>query len=247
MLKNAGIVAAAFTLLVLCATVQAPAQIRPWSEFEHHPAVLYAVECSSCHGSIGQGSNEAPSLIGVPKVYVHFMLDTGRMPASVPYVQHPHKPSLFTEREIDELSDYIVDHFSMTNDRALPIVGPGDVARGRELFSVNCQQCHGVGAAGEAIGYGYQRVAPSLHHATIFEVAEAIRSGPGVMPRFGENVLSDQDVDDIAHYVNLIQVSDQNPGGLALSNVGASAEGLVAWTVGIGLLVFLIKRLSLAE
>ena len=33
------------------------------------------------------------------------------------------------------------------------------------------------------------------------QVAEAIRAGPGVMPRFGHDVLSERNIDDIASYI----------------------------------------------
>lgn len=243
---GAAIRAASLILCVLALRAPAAAAIAlPVPELRQ-PATLYATQCASCHGALGQGSNLAPSLIGVPEVYVHFMLDTGRMPAQVPYVQVVHTKPSFTPHEIDQLTAYIAGTLSKTSPRGLPVVAPGNVDRGRELFSINCQQCHGAGGAGEAIGYGYQRVAPSLREATPMEVAEAIRSGPGVMPRFGDKVLTDRDVDDIAQYVHVLTTQDTNPGGISLSNIGAAAEGLVAWVFGVGFLVILLRRLSLA-
>ncbi len=58
--------------------------------------MLYATECASCHGDRGQGSNIAPPLIGRPAVDIHFMLDTGRMPASVPNVNEIPRAPQFT-------------------------------------------------------------------------------------------------------------------------------------------------------
>jgi len=207
------------------------------------PATLYALSCASCHGTIGQGSSLAPPLIGVSADYIHFMLDTGRMPAEVPYVEETHKPSIFSEKQIDSLTNYIVA-MTVEKDRALPRVGPGDIRHGRALFAENCQQCHGAGGFGGAVGGGYERVAPPLSHATVFQVAEAVRAGPGVMPRFGKDVLSDQDVNDIASYVNYLQTSDAAPGGLQLSNVGPVAEGFVAWVLGLALIVGLARILG---
>lgn len=208
------------------------------------PAALYALDCASCHGAAGQGSQWGPPLAGVPEVRIHFMLDTGRMPASIPFVETPHAKPAFTPAQIDALANYVAVSIAKTHDRALPAVGPGDVRRGRSLFAANCQACHGVGGNGEAIGYGYQRVAPSLHSAGSFQIAEAIRAGPGVMPRFGPAVLSDRDVNDIAHYVRDVESQNFGPGGITLSLVGAAAEGLVAWVAGLGLLVLLCVRLG---
>ncbi|MFN2528014.1 MAG: c-type cytochrome [Candidatus Baltobacteraceae bacterium] len=203
----------------------------------------YAVHCASCHGSTGKGSALGPSLIGVSAPYIHFMLDTGRMPAEVPNVEQTHKASIFSELQIDDLTKYVVS-FSGSTKSTLPEVGPGDIGRGRQLFAENCEHCHGAGGEGGAVGYGYNRVAPSLARATVFQVAEAVRAGPGVMPKFGEDVLSDQDVDDLARYVSFLQTGNANPGGMALSNIGPVAEGFVAWVFGFGMLIALIRRLG---
>lgn len=40
---------------------------------------LYAVGCSSCHGTSGQGSSDGPSLVGVGSAAVDFQVGTGRM------------------------------------------------------------------------------------------------------------------------------------------------------------------------
>lgn len=204
---------------------------------------LYETRCASCHGNIAQGSNVAPSLLGTPAVKIHFMLDTGRMPAEAPGVQETHKAPALTERQIDELTSYVAD-LAESADRSLPEVVPGDADRGLALYAANCQQCHGAGATGGAIGGGEYRVAPSLMQATVFQVGEAVRSGPGVMPVFGPGVLSDQDVNDIARYVNVLQTQPADPGEINLANVGPSAEGLIAWIFGIGLLIGLTRMLG---
>jgi ubiquinol-cytochrome c reductase cytochrome c subunit len=211
--------------------------------------LLYAIHCSACHGKIGQGSNVAPALIGKRAVDVHFMLDTGRMPAAVPDVNEVHREPAFTYRQIDELTDYVMRlsaRFGLHPDTRLPLVGPGDIVRGRQLFDDNCAQCHGAVAEGASVGT--DDVAPSLMNATVFQVAEAIRTGPGIMPRFGARVLSDQDVDDIARYVNYLQASQNDrtmdAGGISLAHTGPVAEGVIAWIFGIGLLVLFVRLIG---
>lgn len=209
--------------------------------------VLYATHCASCHGGTGQGSRIAPPLIGKPAVDVHLMLDTGRMPAAAPYVNEMHRAPAFTQPQMTQLVDY-VESFSSHPDRSMPLLAPGDVRRGRVLFAANCAVCHGAGGNGASVGFS--NVAPSLMHATSFEVAEAIRAGPDVMPRFGPDVLSDRDVDDVVRYVNLLQTQEgragEDAGGLALGHVGAVAEGFVAWLFGIGALVLLCRKVGSA-
>src|SRR5689334_16604724 len=166
-------------------------------------ATLYASSCASCHGERGQGSNVAPPLIGKSAADIHFMLDTGRMPAAAPGVNEIPREPVFTEPQMTALVRYVQSLSPVPVDRSLPVVMPGNVNRGRTLFAENCAQCHGAAGDGASVGYG--NVAPSLRTASVFQVAEAIRAGPGVMPRFSRDVLSDRDVDDIAYFVNFVQ------------------------------------------
>ena len=122
----------------------------------------------------------------------------------------------------------------------LPLVdNTGNLARGRTLFIENCSACHGATAQGGSVGYGW--TAPSLDRATVTQVAQAIRIGPGVMPRFDEHALSDRDINDIVRYVNVLQTNVPNAGGLPLRGLGAVAEGLVAWVLGMGVLIVIIR------
>jgi ubiquinol-cytochrome c reductase cytochrome c subunit len=208
-------------------------------------ASLYATRCSSCHGSNGQGSAKAPSLIALPMALIHFMLDTGRMPASISYDNDQHQSPMFTQVQIDALASYIAS-FTPNADMSMPHIGPGNPDRGRLLFSENCAECHGIAGQGDSVGS--DNVAPSLMHATTYVVAEAIRGGPGIMPRFGRDVLSDQDVSDIARYVNAIQTQtggfDTNAGGFDLGFMGPVGEGAIAWIFGLGILVLFLRAIG---
>ena len=194
--------------------------------------------CSSCHGERIQGSESAPPLVGKSAADIHLMLDTGRMPAPDPAVNEIHKKPQFTEPQIRSIIAY-VQSFSPQADRALPHVAPGNVRHGRALFSENCAQCHGASGNGASVGYG--NVAPSLTHDSAMQVAEAIRAGPGVMPRFGTDVLSDRDVNDIAEYVRHPPVDS---GGTPLAHIGPVAEGFIAWLFGIGLLTLFVRSIG---
>lgn len=210
-------------------------------------ATLYATYCASCHGDVGQGSNVAPSLIGRSAAYVHFMLDTGRMPAGAPYVNEIPREPRFTEPQMTALTAYVLSLSPSPGPSALPLVMPGSVTNGRRLYVADCEQCHGPTGQGSSVGAS--DVAPSLAPATVFQVAEAIRAGPGVMPAFDANVLSDQQVSDIAHYVNYMQTHANAPdgpdaGGFSLAHVGPAAEGLVAWLFGLGALMLFVRNVG---
>jgi ubiquinol-cytochrome c reductase cytochrome c subunit len=197
----------------------------------------------------GEGSTIAPSLIGKSASDVHLMLDTGRMPAAVPFLNEVHVAPAFSFQQIDRIVDY-VERLSPHADRSLPRVGPGNVQHGAKLFIANCAPCHGTVGQGDSVGAN--NVAPSLGSATVFQVAEAIRAGPSVMPRFDRDVLSDQDVSDIARYVNYLQTAPggpigTDPGGFTLEHVGPVAEGFVAWFFGIGFLVLFLRAMGTTE
>ena len=75
--------------------------------------------------------------------------------------------------------------------------GGGQATSGAQLFSDNCESCHGTNGAGGHIGPNLQKssVAESLA-----KVEKQVRNGKGVMPSFS-NVLSDEEIDTVAHYV----------------------------------------------
>jgi ubiquinol-cytochrome c reductase cytochrome c subunit len=99
--------------------------------------------------------------------------------------------------------------------------------------------CHGSQGDGAAIGF--LDWAPSLDHATLTEVAEAIRVGPGEMPRFGERQLSATDMNDIAGYLSAHNARPDVM--LPLATSGPVPEGLLGW-LGAGLMAFLAYAFS---
>lgn len=210
---------------------------------------LFVQNCSSCHGSRGQGSALAPPLNGRSAADLRFMMETGRMPASAPGVNTVHKRSRLSEHQIDAIVGY-VQGLTPGSAGALPQVSGGDVAAGRRLFAENCAHCHS--ATGNGASVGYDLVAPTLMSASGQQIAEAIRVGPQNMPRFGPDVLSDRDVDDIAAYIKYIQTHNARPdepnaGGIALAHVGPVAEGFVAWLFGLGVLVLFVRKIGTTQ
>jgi len=210
---------------------------------QQNGAWLYATNCASCHGTRAQGSDIAPPLIGKSAADIHLMLDTGRMPAAAPSGNEIHHASHFSEVQTNAIVSY-VESFSPNPDSSLPRVTNGDAQRGRGLYFSDCSHCHGAAGDGASVGSG--NVAPSLMHDSAFQVAEAIRAGPGQMPRFGKDVLSDRDVDDIAAYVMLVQNPGQSidAGGIPLAHIGPVAEGFIGWLVGIGLLMLFVRSIG---
>ncbi|HEX6237375.1 MAG TPA: c-type cytochrome, partial [Acidimicrobiales bacterium] len=190
---------------------------------------LFLTGCSSCHGADGTGTSQAPGLVGVGAASADFQLTTGRMPNTEPNRQAVPKPPAYDDEEIDALVAYVA---SLGDGPPIPDVDdpPGDLVRGGRLFTLNCAACHSSAGNGGALSSG--RNAPTLHGATRVQVAEAIRTGPGPMPIFGPETLSDAQVNSIVDYVEYLRDPD-DPGGLNLGLVGPITEGLVALLFGL--------------
>jgi quinohemoprotein ethanol dehydrogenase len=75
--------------------------------------------------------------------------------------------------------------------------GSGQVASGAQLFSDNCESCHGPLGAGGHVGPNLQK-SPVAEHLS--QVEKQVRNGGGPMPPFA-GVLSDKEIDVVANYV----------------------------------------------
>lgn len=205
---------------------------------------LFNTHCTSCHGAVLQGTAQGPPLIGVDARDVDFELRTGRMPAAVPFQQEMHKLPFFPPDQVRDIVSYVMS--KSNGDKVLPTVrlrsDDESLKSGREVFEANCQQCHSATGHGDSVGYA--NVAPSLMDSTPQDLADAVRYGPDVMPQFGPQVIDQRHLDDLASYVWYLQHAQYNPGGLQLANWGPVSEGFIAWTVGIGLLVLLVRRIG---
>ncbi|MCM4081600.1 cytochrome bc1 complex diheme cytochrome c subunit [Paractinoplanes hotanensis] len=204
---------------------------------------LYDNSCISCHGRDGQGVDDrGPSLIGVGSASVEFQVGTGRMPMTRQEAQAEKKKPQFDKNQVKQLGQYIQE---LGGGPQLPegeLVenledNPEAIARGGELFRVNCTSCHGFGGGGGALSSG--KFAPALHAATPEEMYAAMLSGPQNMPVFGDNQLTPEEKREIITYITLQLQEDKDPGGLFnLGRYGPSTEGVAIFLVGITLLVF---------
>jgi len=206
---------------------------------------LYAGNCSSCHGSGGEGiptpqpargagdiTAAGPPLRGLGALAADFYLRTGYMPLANPHVQPWRSRVLFTDAEIRALVAYVA---SLGNGPPVPTPHPerGNVAAGLQLFTDHCAGCHQVVAAG---GMAPGARVPPLVHATARQVAEAVRVGPYVMPRFTKHQISDAQLDSLIAYVQYAK-HPQDSGGWSLGHLGPIPEGMVAWLIAGAVLV----------
>lgn len=204
---------------------------------------LFDNSCISCHGRDAQGVvDRGPSLIGVGAASVEFQVGTGRMPMARQEAQAQQKEPQFSEAEVRELADYVqaigggptIPRGELSKDVAQD---PDALARGGELFRLNCTSCHGFGGGGGALSSG--KFAPSLHDVTERQIYAAMLTGPQNMPVFGDNQLSPEEKQQLITYITVQLQQDKDPGGIFnLGRYGPSTEGVAIFVVGITILVF---------
>jgi ubiquinol-cytochrome c reductase cytochrome c subunit len=197
---------------------------------------LFLSNCATCHGLNAQGSNVAPTLVGVGAADVDFQVGTGRMPAAGPGVQIQKTKVQFTGQQIADLAAYVA---SLAPGPAIPdgeytSASGGDIAKGGDLFRVNCAMCHNFAGSGGALTRG--KLAPSLMGVSGKHVYEAMVVGPQSMPVFNDTNIDPKSKQDIIAYLNAVH-TQASPGGLTLGNLGTIPEGLFVWVVGLAALI----------
>jgi ubiquinol-cytochrome c reductase cytochrome c subunit len=214
---------------------------------------LYGQYCIACHGAGGKGITNGsasrigaapqraqevqrgigPPLRGVGALAADFYLRTGYMPLRRIGLQPRRSRVLFSEQQIRALVGYVA---SLGKGPPIPQPHPerGNISEGMKAFTDHCAGCHQVVAEG---GYVTGAVAPPLEDATATQIAEAVRIGPYVMPRFSKRAISDRQLDSIIRYVAYAKHPDDR-GGWALGHLGPVPEGMVTWFIAAVAAVF---------
>jgi ubiquinol-cytochrome c reductase cytochrome c subunit len=221
---------------------------------------LFQQHCQACHGYEGEGGQtSAPPLVSVGAAAADFYLTTGRMPLNNPNDEAVRHHPFFDSTQISQLVAYVnaLPVITGTNQTGptIPTVAPlcptatpdpsdpgcVTLSQGLEGFSLNCAACHQAAGSGGILSKG--NVVPSLHNASLTQVAEAIRVGPKPMPVFAPSQMSDQQMSAIAQYVQYLH-QPADPGGLGISHFGPVAEGFVAVLFGFGILLFAARMIG---
>ena len=206
-------------------------------------AELFAGNCASCHGIAGRGISSprpgagdivgaGPPLRGVGARAADFYLRTGYMPLDNVGTQPYQSRVLFSEKEIRSLIEYVA---SLGPGPRIPRPNParGSISEGMQLFTLNCAGCHQEDARG---GYVTGARVPPLQGVSARQIAEAVRIGPYLMPKFPVSQISDRQLNSIIRYV-LSQNHPDNRGGWGIGNIGPIPEGLVTWWIAVPLLL----------
>ena len=199
---------------------------------------LYDTACITCHGANLQGVNgRGPSLVGVGEAAVYFQVSSGRMPMMRNEAQATRKKANFDEAQVDALGAYVQ---SMGGGPLVPRDANGqiasesllgsNVARGGDLFRLNCASCHNFTGRGGALSSG--KFAPGLDPASPAQIYTAMLTGPQNMPKFSDRQLSPEEKKDIVAYVKTASQT-MNPGGYGLGGFGPAPEGMAVFIIGM--------------
>ena len=209
---------------------------------------IYETACITCHGTNLQGVRDrGPSLVGVGEGAVYFQVHSGRMPMLRNEAQASRKPPRYSESQALALAAYVhangggpeivrdkdgsvaMDSLRGKNNDGGKI-DSADVARGSDLFRLNCASCHNFTGRGGALSGG--KYAPVLDPANEQEIYQAMLTGPQNMPKFSDRQLTADEKKDIIAYIKAAKETPEH-GGFSLGGIGPVTEGMMMWFVGI--------------
>ncbi|AVH24451.1 cytochrome bc1 complex diheme cytochrome c subunit [Nocardia cyriacigeorgica] len=237
-----GLVGAGFLASALTPEPQIATANEDTSALIREGQQLYETSCITCHGANLQGvEDRGPSLIGVGEAAVYFQVSSGRMPMTRNEAQAERKPVKFDAHQTDAIGAYVAANGggptvvrNADGTIAQESLRGDDIARGSELFRMNCASCHNFTGRGGALSSG--KFAPPLEPASEQQIYAAMLTGPQNMPKFSDRQLSPEEKRDIIAYVK-DSMEAKSPGGYGLGGFGPATEGLAIWVVGIVLTV----------
>ena len=225
------------TFNVASATVkQSPKSFARSSAIEEGRQI-FLKGCSSCHGLNAEGGAIAPSLIGVGAASVDFQVGTGRMPMADMSTQAMRKAPVYNAEETAALAAYVASLApgpAIPTDAVLNYERDGNTAQGGELFRNNCAMCHNFAGQGGALTQG--KYAPTLMGVEPKYIYEALITSPQSMPVFSDKTITPAEKLSLIKWIKSAE-KEPNLGGATMGRIGPVTEGLLAWVLGIGLLI----------
>ena len=244
-LSGAGVLASALTPDAQVATAEKDDQALVQEGKD-----IYDTACITCHGANLQGiEGRGPSLVGIGAGSVYFQVHSGRMPMMSNDAQAERKAPRYTEQQTLALAAYVaangggadivynddgsVAQESLRGANYNGEIQAEDVAKGSELFRMNCASCHNFSGQGGALSSG--KFAPELAPASEKEIYQAMLTCPQNMPKFSDRQLTADEKKDIIAYLKSAKETP-SPAGWDLGSLGPVAEGLAMWIIGISAL-----------
>lgn len=191
-------------LVTLAAAVAGVALVTTWGsqataedEQTARGGDLYQRYCAVCHANDGTGIPDvAPDLAQFSAPRVDLSMRTGRMPLTDR--QRGVRERTFSPDERRATMAYLDGLLDLEGE--LPDPPAGEAAQGREVYAINCAQCHGATGSGGVAGDGVQ--IPAIVGSDDVTIASATREGPFAMPPFGEALITDQEIGDITAFLD---------------------------------------------
>jgi len=225
------------TFSVASATVQQSQTVFSRTASIEEGKQIFLKGCSSCHGLNAEGGAIAPSLIGVGAASVDFQVGTGRMPMADMSTQAMRKKPVYNAEETAALAAYVASLApgpAIPEESVLNYERDGNTAQGGELFRNNCAMCHNFAGQGGALTQG--KYAPTLMGVEPKHIYEAMITGPQSMPVFSDKTITPAEKLSLIRWIKSAE-AEPNLGGATMGRIGPVTEGLLAWVLGIGLLI----------
>ena len=232
-----GLLSIGTTFSIAGAATGAPITAAERSALIEEGERIFLKGCSSCHGINLEGSAIAPALLGVGAASVDFQVATGRMPVADMSVQIARKKPVYDEKQVEALAAYVASLApgpEVPGESQLNYERDGSIAEGGELFRTNCAMCHNFAGQGGALSQG--KYAPTVMGVLPRHIYEAMVTGPQSMPVFSDKTITPEEKLSIIKWIKAAEAEPQL-GGASLGRVGPVTEGLLVWTLGLGLLV----------
>ena len=225
------------TFNIASASMNTPASTFARSAAVEEGRQIFLKGCASCHGLNSEGGSVAPALIGVGAAAVDFQVGTGRMPLANSTTQAMRKKPVYGPEATAALAAYIASLApgpAVPTDAVLNYERDGSAAKGGELFRNNCAMCHNFAGQGGALTQG--KYAPTLMGVAPKYIYEALVTGPQSMPVFSDKTITPEQKLSLIKWISSVQ-NEKNLGGATMGRNGPVTEGLLAWVLGIGMLI----------
>ncbi|HEX6595560.1 MAG TPA: c-type cytochrome [Acidimicrobiales bacterium] len=212
---------------------------------------LYQRDCSHCHNDDGRGTPRGPDITGGTNgpALTDFVLRTGRMPVERAVDQMEAGEPVYDEGQIAAIVAFVTNQFRAPGPEIPHLDATrGDLAEGQQVYQEHCASCHATTGIGGAMLIHPDPdskdtkgiVIPAFEGSSALEVAEAVRTGPGSMPVFGDRAITDEQLDSLVRYMAYLE-DPSDEGGAPIGRVGPVVEGAVGWLLGLGTLMLVIR------
>lgn len=170
-------------------------------------AVIFNEKCAPCHGELGQG--DGPQSENLP-VLVPALADPALAAAARPVDWYYMVTNGNLERympgftSLDDRQRWDVVSYALT----LSLSGSA-AASGKEVYSANCEACHGAQGTGGQNAPDWQRELGRLAQLSLDEIVAVTKKGTGEMPGYADS-LTAEELNGVAQYVRLLSFGVQS-------------------------------------